>query len=238
MHKQWRNYVDKFSKITAREQYLILFTGVIVFSMIIFNFFLEGNIVKLNEHKSKIKQGLSANASTARTIEMFQQALLQDPNIALQQQITQYEDKLALVDSDLLKLTSDLINPIQMRHALLELLKLQKGVKLISFEVMPVKALLSDVGETVPESVETSESPITLISNEQAEHLPLGLYQHTIKLKLQGRYFNLRDYLLQIEGLSWTFFWQKFQYNLLEYPQSELEIEIYSLSTTREFIGV
>jgi len=38
--------------------------------------------------------------------------------------------------------------------------------------------------------------------------------------------------------LSWKFFWQEFNYQLKEYPVSELEIEMYSLSTKREFIGV
>ena len=66
----------------------------------------------------------------------------------------------------------------------------------------------------------------------------INLYRHSIKLKLKGRYFNLRNYLSQLEGLSWKFFWQHFQYQVAEYPNSELEIEIYSLSTTREFIGI
>ena len=64
------------------------------------------------------------------------------------------------------------------------------------------------------------------------------LYRHAIKIKLSGSYFQLRDYLIQLESLSWKFFWQEFNYQLKEYPVSELEIEMYSLSTKREFIGV
>jgi MSHA biogenesis protein MshJ len=55
---------------------------------------------------------------------------------------------------------------------------------------------------------------------------------------LEGQYFDLRDYLSQIENLSWTFFWQRFDYQLGEYPVGQLSIEIYSLSTTSDFVGV
>ena len=38
----------------------------------------------------------------------------------------------------------------------------------------------------------------------------INLYRHGIKITLSGRYFELRDYLLQLEQLSWKFFWQEF----------------------------
>ena len=78
----------------------------------------------------------------------------------------------------------------------------------------------------------------TANSDNQAQTKQLRLYRHGIKIKLQGHYFALRDYLTQLEGLSWTLFWQGFDYQLKAYPESELEVEIYSLSTAREFIGV
>lgn len=246
MKEQWSHYSQKYSSITLREQLLILITGIVVLVMVIFTYFVEDNLTSIKKHNTEIRQLSSANKSGASSIEMLKKALLKDPNIALQQQIAQYENKLIKVDADLLKLTSDLIDPIQMRHALIELLNLQKGVKLVSFQVMPVEPLLlnnqsnsselqNDENQVV---IANDDSPNEVISNYAEQPVSLGLYRHSIKLKLEGRYFHLRDYLLQLEGLSWTFFWQKFQYQLLEYPMSELEVEIYSLSTNKEFIGV
>jgi len=48
----------------------------------------------------------------------------------------------------------------------------------------------------------------------------------------------LQNYLSQLEKLSWKFFWQDFNFKLTEYPKSELEIEMYSLGTKKEFVGV
>jgi MSHA biogenesis protein MshJ len=135
-------------------------------------------------------------------------------------------------DTKLLELTSDLINPIQMRHALIELLKIEKGVSLISFEAIEAQPLL--MPKMITKKEQEEKVTIKPVTTEQ----PFGLYRHGIRLKLRGNYFQLRNYLTQLEGLSWTFFWQQFHYQLLEHPKSELEIEIYSLSTKREFIGV
>jgi len=248
MKEQWNNYSAKYLALSMREQYLVLLTGIVVFVMVIFTYFIEANLASIKKQNNDIVQITSGNRSTANSITMLQQALAKDPNIAIKQQIAQYESKLVKVDADLLKLTSDLIDPIQMRHALLELLNLQKGVKLVSFQVMPVEPILLTSDESLENNTRTKNKAKQsegdnniddkLADTYQGEPVSLGLYRHSIKLKLKGKYFHLRDYLSQLEGLSWTFFWQKFHYQLLEYPKSELEIEIYSLSTKPEFIGV
>ena len=122
-----------------------------------------------------------------------------------------------------------------MRYALIKLLKLQKGVKLLSFEVLPA----SPVTKTnLGNNHDLAQQDTVTASANQAQEKQLRLYRHAIKIKLQGQYFQLKDYLTQLESLSWKFFWQEFDYKLKAYPVSELEVEIYSLSTAQEFIGV
>jgi MSHA biogenesis protein MshJ len=247
MQKQWQAYSDKFLTTSPREQYMVLIAGIVVFFMVLFNFFLEPNLVALKKQKTQVNQLKSENKANQQSIVMFEQSLAIDPNLSIKKQLAQYEQKQLAVDADLLKLTSELIDPVQMRHALIDLLKLEKGVKLVSFEVLPVKPLLlvetNDSREGTANSAELSTNIVSTVASAsdslvQKEQDSLGLYRHSIKLKLKGRYFNLRNYLLKLEAMEWTFFWQQFQYQLLQYPNSELEIEIYSLSTKQEFIGV
>jgi len=229
MNKQWQEYCEKYLVITPREQYMVLLTGLIAIVFIVHNFFIDANAIKIVKLEKQINQMSSANSSTKASITVFEEALLQDPNAVLNDQIAQYKTKLQKVDANLLKLTSDLIDPIQMRHALLKLLKTQKGVSLQSFQVIAAQ----------PVNMSSTESEID--SNKtgaDASEEKLVLYRHAIKIKLNGGYFQLRDYLTQLEALSWKFFWKEFNYQLKEYPKSELEIEMYSLSTKREFIGV
>ena len=200
---------------------------------ILYSLFLDTPFQRVSQLNKEITQTQQNNRNNINSIAVLEQALSEDPNIALKRELTQYQAKLGEIDQQLLKLTSDLIDPIQMRYALIKLLKLQSGVKLLSFEVLPAQPVTKSKVDD-----EDSGEKSTVVKNEQTESSQLRLYRHGIKIKLQGKYFQLRKYLAQLEGLSWKFFWQEFNYQLKEYPVSELEVEIYSLSTAQEFIGV
>lgn len=232
--EKWKEYSLKFLSISPREQYLIILTGLVAIVYVLFSLVIDGNIVQAKQYKNKISQLTSSNKSKVNSIEMFEQALVEDPNATLNKQLTIYEKKLAEVDSELLTLTSELIDPIQMRFALLDLLKLQKGVSLLSFQLVGAQSIAIADNQTTLVQTENE----SLITTSDLAQPKLNLYQHVIKLRLKGNYFQLRDYLTQLEQLSWKFFWQKFEYKLQKYPNSELEIEMYSLSTKKEFIGV
>ena len=230
---QWQVYSEKFNNITNREQYLIIATGLVGIIFILYSLFLDSPFQRVSQLNKEITQTQQNNRNNINSIAVLEQALSEDPNIALKRELTQYQAKLGEIDQQLLKLTSDLIDPIQMRYALIKLLKLQSGVKLLSFEVLPAQPVTKSKVDD-----EASGEKSTLVKSEQTESSQLRLYRHGIKIKLQGKYFQLRKYLAQLEGLSWKFFWQEFNYQLKEYPVSELEVEIYSLSTAQEFIGV
>lgn len=239
--EQWRLYSEKFLTITPREQYLIVLTGFIVIIMSLFHLFLDGNLSDISKAKKDIISISNANKNSTNSIELYKEALMVDPNINIRKKIAQHEKKLASIDENLLALTSELINPIQMRYALLELLKFQQGVSLVSFEVSAAQPLLmqqsadeSDEGQAKP--VENNKAKIAV--NVKGDEAPIGLYKHAIKIKLKGKYFQLKNYLTSLENMSFTFFWKQFEYKLTEYPVSELEVTLYSLSTKRDFIGV
>jgi MSHA biogenesis protein MshJ len=232
MNKQWQAYSEKYLAITAREQYMVLITGLVAIIFIIHTFFIDENASKIVNLEKQVMQIGNENRSTKASIKLLEDGLSKDPNSELNKQISQYKERLNKVDSNLLKLTSDLINPIQMRYALMQLLKTQKGVSLQSFQVIAAKPI------TLPNAKPVVNVDATKTIDVEPGQEEMVLYRHAIKIKLSGNYFQLRDYLTQLEALSWKFFWQEFNYQLKEYPVSELEIEMYSLSTKREFIGV
>jgi MSHA biogenesis protein MshJ len=240
LKEQWDKYTEKYLALNIKEQSLILLAGIIVFSMVIFTYAIEGSLALTTMKNKQRIQLTSENSATGKKIIKLDNTLVKDPNIAVNKKINEYQDQLLKVDGRLLKLTSDLIDPIEMRQALLELLKLEKGVKLLSFKAMPVQPLWlndADKKNNTANSGGTGANKESETANSGSTNV-VGLYRHGIQLVLQGQYFQLRDYLLQLEDLSWTFFWQKFYYTAEGYPLNVLEIEIYSLSTSSDFIGV
>jgi|GEM_PF-255334 len=244
---KWQKYSNNFLTMSTREQYLIILTGLIAIIFITYSFFLEPILIKNSELHDQTTTLISTNKSIQSSISIYEEALTEDPNKTLNAQVLAYKKQLKQIDEKLLRLTSELINPIQMRFALIDMLKVQKGVSLLSFELLGAKPLMANDESTnnnnsTDSLVSNSESTTTINLNENLDDSSklstVNLYQHGIRLKLSGKYFQLRDYLVQIEAMSWKFFWKDFQYKIKEYPLGELEIEIYSLSINEEFIGV
>jgi len=230
MKQQWQDYSNKFLQLTSREQFLLLLTGLVLVFFGISYAFIDDKSAKIANFDKQSRQMISGNQALNISINEYQKALKQDPNKDTVRQIAQLETKLAKIDKQLVELTTELISPTQMREALLKLLKLEPGVSLLSFELIGAKPLLDlnkEKSDTSPEQI----SPTS-------EQVGLNLYKHGIKIKLTGKYFQLRNYLRQLEQLSWKFFWQDFQFEVKEYPLSEVEITIYSLGLNKEFIGV
>lgn len=237
MNSQWQAYSEKFQQLTSREQYLIIATGFFIILFIGFTWFIEPNIIesnKLKRNTSQLSQNLNSNQGTIRVL---QEALNSDPNTKTNQQIEQYKAQLDRVDETLLTLTSELISPNQMRDALIELLAVQPGVRLASFQIEPAKPLVLKADKTqVDEGTENEKvSESTEVASPEETVM---LYRHGMEIKLSGSYFKLRDYLTALENLRWRFFWQGFDYQLESYPKAELTIRVYSLSTNKDFIGV
>ncbi|WP_448549032.1 hypothetical protein [Thalassotalea fusca] len=239
---QWKVFCDRFLNITPREQYLIIGSGIMLIFFSFYNLYLDNALTQVDSVEQKVKQIRSTNLAALKTIDVLEEALETDPNASVEKQITRKQRKLATIDQRLLTLTTELINPTQMRAALIDLLALQKGVSLVSLEVLPAQPLTTKTsqGEQNSQSsanTPTTNTPTTKVSKNN-EVAGMVLYKHSMRLTLSGGYFQLRDYLAQVETLDWTFFWQSFDYQLMEYPKSQLVIEIYSLSTNKEFIGV
>jgi MSHA biogenesis protein MshJ len=230
MKEQWNSYSDKFLQLTSREQFLVLLTGLVAIFFIISSVFIDDKSAKIISFDKQSRAMASGNKTLNYSIKEYQRALEQDQNVNTVKQIAQLETKLANIDKQLVLLTTDLISPSQMREALLKLLKLEPGVSLLSFELTGAKPLLDLAGDQAD-----AQANITSPTSEQ---LGLNLYKHGIKIKLSGKYFQLRNYLRQLEQLSWKFFWKDFKFEVKEYPRGEVDITIYSLGLKKEFIGV
>jgi MSHA biogenesis protein MshJ len=230
MKQQWQDYSDKFLQLTSREQFLLLLTGIVLIFFVISYTLIDDKSSKIASYNKQSKTMITGNKTVAFSIKEYEKALARDPDKDTLKQVAQIEAKLAKIDSQLVNLTTELISPVQMREALVKLLELEPGVSLLSFELIGAQPLL-DLNKDKSESTVTEAYPTS-------EQLGLNLYKHGIKIKLSGEYFQLRNYLRQLEHLSWKFFWQNFTFEVIEYPRSEVEITIYSLGLEKEFIGV
>jgi len=229
MKQLWFDYNQKFLQLSSREQILLLLSGLAVIFFIMSFVFIDQQQANMIKFDKQIQIMRSDNSNLDIIINDYKLALARDTDLETQQNIEQLNVQLTNIDNKLSLLNSNLISPNQMRTALIKLLALEPGVSLLSFELMEAEPLLRSDPTLIPN-----------IAGNQADNRASGLnfYKHIMKIKLSGQYFQLRNYLAQVEQLSWTFFWQDFHLQVKDYPLIEVDITIYSLGAEKEFVGV
>jgi MSHA biogenesis protein MshJ len=58
-----------------------------------------------------------------------------------------------------------------------------------------------------------------------------------VKIEITGKYFDIKNYLVELEIMPTTYFWRSYQYEVEEYPTARLVLVVYTLGTGQEFIG-
>lgn len=208
---------EQFVKLSQRERLLILIAGSLAIMISCYTFVIEDLVFKQTEAESAITSISQETAIVNGDIERLKAQLSVDPDVKLKQQKQQLQKLLTAISGDLDKQTRDLIPPNKMVSVLQRILATSDGIKVQSFEALPAKRM-----------VEQND-------NKNAQET---LYQHGLSMVLEGDFFSLRRYLNQLEILPWRFYWDSFDYIVIDYPTASLRIELYTLSTSQAFIGV
>jgi MSHA biogenesis protein MshJ len=216
---QYRKLSIKFIKVSLREQVLILLCGLAVLILIIFTFFLEPLLDDSKKLKQNIVSAEKEMTSLARQVVDLTNKLKTDPNVPILKRISMLESRIQSIDRQLGEQTNSLVPANKMAGMLESVLAGSKRLKLIELRSIAPTPLLLEQRQTIDEPV-------------------AGLYRHGVSLIFEGSYFDIQQYLERLEALPWQFYWKKFDYLVGDYPTASVELEIYTLSTNKAFIGV
>lgn len=211
MKAQWQHYCERVAALSQRERVLILLTGLILVFALFYYGWLEGAGARLDQDR----QGL---VTAQRDLELMglenqgkQAKLNRDPNLGVRNQLTSVKQQLARIDDELKAQTVDLIPADEMAAVLESLLANTSRLHMLAL---------------------TTIAPTPLVPGDQADNL----FKHGIRLKLEGGYFDVYQYLKALEALPRHFYWRLFDYRVQAHPTAVVEMEIYTLSTSKEFI--
>ncbi|MGY3915169.1 hypothetical protein [Aeromonas australiensis] len=208
---QWQEWGQRIARLSLRERVLILLTGLVLLGA-------AGLYGWLDDADTRLQQDRMALSAAERDLEIMelenlgkQARLKRDPNQGVRDQLAQVEADLARVDDELKSQTVDLIPAHEMPQVLEALLSRSANLHMLAL---------------------SSLEPTPLMAGEQQ----VNLYKHGIRLQLEGGYFDVYQYLKALEALPRHFYWKQFDYRVKAYPGAVVEMEIYTLSTSKEFI--
>lgn len=79
-------------------------------------------------------------------------------------------------------------------------------------------------------AVNTRQTPLTSIDSDTGRTVVVDdISRYELELKLEGGYLETLQYLRALEALPWKFIWTGISFTTTEYPNANVELEIYTL---------
>ncbi len=217
---------EKIDSRMLRERVLLFLTALAVVFML-------WNLLVQSRFDEKIKilrldiEKVAAERKLAETqLTTFAMAAASDPAKFKQKEIDMLKQQIAEVDKKLSGLSQGLIGAAELPNILQEVLLRTASVNLLSVKTLPASELLL-----------TKVDPAALDA-AQAVQQGTGVYKHAVVLKVSGTYSELLTLLTTIEALRWKFYWESLDYQVTQYPQAEILIRVFTLSSDEGLLGV
>ena len=143
--------------------------------------------------------------------QTMQQKLSVSPNLELEQKLARLNLEIDDLAQQMKNKVDGLVSAPNMPQLMESVLDKTKRLTLLSMQSLPA---------------------VELATTEDASY-----YLHEVQLKLKGRYFDIKDYLLALEALPAKYYWRSVDYRVVDYPWAEFAINVYTLSESSVFIG-
>jgi MSHA biogenesis protein MshJ len=229
MLKQKLHLQQLQEKIDARimRERVLIFLSAIALVYLAWSFIIQTPIDKKTQAtQEQIDTQVKQNEATTTQIAALTQALLNDPTRIKQAQIEQLQKDVAAAEAKLQSASQHLIKAEQLPQALQDVL--QKTAQLTLLEVATLPA--HELKLVTADSIDTK--------NVAANFQDAGVYEHVVELRVSGNYFQVLNFLTALEALPWRFYWQRLDYTVLQYPNAEIILRVYTLSSEEGLLGV
>jgi MSHA biogenesis protein MshJ len=229
--------IEGYDKISVREQRIVLVTISVVLILLGYLLAIEPLLLSNKAMFDEQASILNVNNSLAAQIQKTREKQYQDPNDPLREKLIVIRREGESLQQKINLLTQALVAPKQMVNLLERVLTQDKQLKLISLSNFPEQAMnIQD--NTLRENSRVENSALASGIEAAREAEEALIYKHAFEIELEATYGSTVSYLKRLDGLQWQLFWQRLEYESTQYPKGRLKIKIYTLSTSKEVLGV
>jgi len=218
--------VEQIDGRILRERVLIFLTLLAVV-FVAWNFLVQAPFdrerKRLEAEAGKLTTEQHALEAHISTLTM---AMASDPAITKAKEIRSLNASVAEMEQRLSGLSQGLISAEQLPKALEDVLQRTASVKLLQVRTLAA-----------------TELQLTSVKSDPAggtkpEIHGAGVYKHGVLIRVAGNYSQLIQLMTEIEALQWKFYWESLDYTVKEYPNAEIDIRVFTLSSEEGLLGV
>lgn len=221
---------EKIDARVMRERALILLTACALIFML-WNFAVQASIDKKTQEVRDNLAALAIQRTTLQTtIAATTQSLLNDPDKQKKEQVEQLQADIKGVETQLQSVSQNLIKAEHLPQALQEVLQKTQQLTLLEVKTLPAQEL-----QFVEVKAKADAQNTQSVASEESR---AGVYQHAVELRVSGNYSQILQLLIALEHLPWRFYWQSLDYHVDHYPNAEVILRVYTLSSEEGLFGV
>ncbi|HZR70564.1 MAG TPA: MSHA biogenesis protein MshJ [Burkholderiales bacterium] len=225
MKARWERLAEKIDALSLRERGLVFFSVALVafgllYSMLLRPVMDEQRIVSrtLAQHQSQIRV---ANEQLGTMVV----ARRDDPDAANRRRLEELRRRIAETRDSLARQQSTLIAADRMAGLLGDLVARNRNLELVALKTLPATRVgAGEVGTAAAEAAERAGEA--------------AIYRHGVEITLQGGYFELLEYVRQLEGLPTQVLWGRLDLAAADYPKVTMKLTLYTLSLDRAWLVV
>ena len=213
---RWTALGARFLSLQTRERGLIALTLIVAILLLGWRLQIAPGLEQARQARAQARSLQAESQTLSAQLAVLEAELALDPNQPLRQQRQRLQARLEELQTQLESLTGGLVSPEAMVVLLRQMLTRHKGLTL--------------------ESV--GHDPAQPVRGAQDKDGPVGLYSHGVSVTVSGRYFELVEYLRELEALDDRLGWSALKYDVEEWPRGRLQIRLKTLSLSEEWLGV
>ena len=213
------NLSERFDGLQTREKVLITLMALAIAYMAV-----EFALLKPADDRGKRLSGQLQTAQSALESKQSELSQLQtsagnSADRAHLAQIQAMEQQLTELQSELATIAGGLMDARHLPRTLEDVLVKTGKLSLQKLQALPVEELQLTA------------------TDERGEPLSAGIYKHAVSLQLEGRFFDVVNYLKALEALPWGLRWEKLHYRSNAYPTASVTLQVYTLTAEEGLFG-
>ncbi|HEY3325701.1 MAG TPA: hypothetical protein VGK14_00865 [Novimethylophilus sp.] len=220
-----KQYWDKVSTtvlaLSQRERVMVL-GGVLALIWVVFDTLLLTPMLQKNK---LYRQEIIVKQEEVAKLQQQELSVIKaaevDPDVGNKTHLTGLQRQMTKMDADLQAMERELIAPENMPRVLDNLLQKDKHLKLVSLKTLPVSGLMDGTADA-------KGAPMPVF----------GIYKHGFQVTLEGGYFDLANYVAELEASPWRMLWENLDLNANAYPKSTLTLTLYTLSLDKTWLSL
>jgi MSHA biogenesis protein MshJ len=227
MKQRLQKYADGIDAMALRERAMFFGAVALVLMTLLQVFLLNPVLSRRNQLSAQIAQQEDETKAIQAQIQTLVRPNAPDQDALNRDRLRSLREQMAQLDRQFEQQQQQFVAPEKMAAMLDNMIGKNRKLQLISLRTLPGTGISPGAG-----------APTGIAGGPARADGAREVFRHTVELSVRGSFFDLLDYLVALERMPQRVFWDGFELNVAQYPQSVLKLTIYTLSPEKSWLTV